>query len=300
MSGHPLGSPECRSFYVGSIIVPQLCAQTNTVTVHAVTRTHTHTHTHRHTHTRTQGRRDRNRQLYFFFWLSSNEGLTPPPPPPHCIAPIFDMTFHWKKTKRKGRLEKKTEIQESSTMELAVSVGSHHTELHGCAVSGFLGILAVAGGKQMSYRIGDKLKVGRGGGRGGGRIGWVYWREIQTNIQIYIHGRSESPEGDLTFLCADAPGAAWWFWKSAPVRVNQGFQIGRLLTAQHSGQVKLNGCRGTPSYTGSSAFPWTTSCCIVISGLQVEATSAAFTLWGAVRKKRKLAPATTLHILNRK
>lgn len=41
-------------------------------------------------------------------------------------------------------LQKKKKPQESSTLELAGSDESYHIELHGCAVSGFLGILAVA------------------------------------------------------------------------------------------------------------------------------------------------------------
>lgn len=41
-------------------------------------------------------------------------------------------------------LKKINKTQESSTLEQAGSIESYHIELHGCAVSGFLGTLAVA------------------------------------------------------------------------------------------------------------------------------------------------------------
>lgn len=63
------------------------------------------------------------------------------------------MTFYSAKKKKKREkegVERKKKNQKSSTLEPAISAESYHTELHGRAVSGFLGILAVARGSEMS------------------------------------------------------------------------------------------------------------------------------------------------------
>lgn len=65
---------------------------------------------------------------------------TIPPNTSHRSDIQHDISFKKKKKKKEKR-------NESSTLELAGSVECYHIELHGCAVSGFLGILALASGE---------------------------------------------------------------------------------------------------------------------------------------------------------
>ena len=105
--------------------------------------------------------------------------------------------------------------------------------------------------KSLWKDTGDKFKRGRRWGKS-----WVgALAEYSDKHPNIFRVSAASPGWGLTFLNADAPGAARWFWKSAPVRVNLGISECRLMTAQHSRQVRLSGCRGMHSQASSMTLP---------------------------------------------